>query len=192
MHPDLASKHRCALAEAQAWVTQRLPLGSPADTLRSRELGECLTGYPSEWTFGELKVDEVERLILKRAALLQSSPTPLLKAGRILCSLLARDTGMGEGAPASQGIVDDTYLPPWDTWVATVQTADDLALLSWIPDELSPPIQSAIDISAHCCLDWLDEVVNREHCSDGPYRLSGDISASVRALLAEFLYELRR
>lgn len=86
--------------------------------------------------------------------------------GRILFVLANSDTAMGEGVPASDGIVDDAYLPPWDTWFAVLDLdpATEFSvphiLLAWIPKPLEAQVQAAIDVSATQPIGWLTEVRN--------------------------------
>ncbi len=70
---------------------------------------------------------------------------------------------MGEGTPVSGGVIDDAYLPPWDCWFAllsldpVIEFSTPYLLLAWIPTELVPAVQSAIDVAASEPLAWLSD-----------------------------------
>lgn len=167
MHSDWQA-HRQALAEAQVWVMSRLHLGLPAEVLRSPELGTELLDYPDDWLYTQIRSDQVGALIQKRRRLLTKPLKPLQVKGRILCALDESDTAMGEGVPASGGVIDDTYLPAWDMWFAVLQLTAQAyesrpekhqLLLAWIPDELVLDVQAAIEVAATEPIIWLDNAV---------------------------------
>lgn len=83
--------------------------------------------YPGDWMYCALDCGEVGALIDRRRSLL-ADPTPTSDAGRILCVVGDLDTAMGEGTVESNGIIDDAYLPPWDTWFACVHGGDHTLL----------------------------------------------------------------
>lgn len=155
------NEHRRTLAEAQAWVLARLPLGNPAVALRSSELGAQLTEYPNQWFHRPQNGLEIEKLIALRRQLLQGQEAESLAKGRILCAFAGWDTQMGEGVSASDGVIDDAYLPPWDCWFAVFQLAEyggtGQVLLAWIPDELVANVQNAMEVAATEPIHWLDE-----------------------------------
>lgn len=153
--------HRRALAEAKAWVTPRLPLGEPAANLRSVELGAHLTEYPYGWFHETQNGVEIEKLIAVRHQLMHGPKAESSPQGRILCAFAGWDTQMGEGVPASDGVIDDAYLPPWDTWFAVFPLAEyggrGQVLLAWVPDELVAHVVSAMEVAATEPIHWLDE-----------------------------------
>jgi hypothetical protein len=145
---------RRALAEARSWCTLRLDLARPGGSLRSAALRPA--GYPDEWMYGEIFPDRVDALVADRRRLLPPEP-PARRAGRILCALGGLDTAMGEGAVESRGVIDDCYLPPWDTWFACLRSARHRLLLAWIPDEVELDVQCAIEVAATDPIAWLDD-----------------------------------
>lgn len=177
--------HRRALAEAQAWVMGRLRLGNPAQVLRSEELGACLSGYPEYWFWTETNIAEIAELIRQRHELVSLPNLERKYSGRILCCFYGRDTHMGEGEPASEGIIDYAYLPPWDTWFAVL---DDLTethiLLAWIPEQLTELVENAISASATESISWLDEVVS------GMWPIMGTPFESTRVNLTQVYAEI--
>lgn len=140
--------------DGHPFVTYEVPL---KHCLRSPELRP--EGYPDDWAYIELNPQEIEALIQKRSRLLQATGEPAAK-GRIVCAGEHWDTHMGEGVPASKGLIDDIYLPPWDTWFAYLpgEQPFDGVLLCWIPDVLVDQVQAAIDVGATEPLIWLDNV----------------------------------
>lgn len=150
--------------ETRSWMSPRLTAGNPAETLRSADLGACLEDYPSAWLYSELNANQIGQLIARRSALVVNQPAGLESQGRILFVLANCDLAMGEGVPASDGIIDDTYFPPWDTWFAVLELDPALEfsvphiLLAWIPEALAVQVQNAIDVAASAHLGWLDEL----------------------------------
>lgn len=86
---------------------------------------------------------------------LLADPTPPSNLGRILCVVGDQDAAMGEGTVESNGVIDDAYLPPWDTWFACVQAGDHRLLLAWIPASLVNAVQAAIQVAATEPIAWL-------------------------------------
>jgi hypothetical protein len=108
------------------------------------------------------------------------SPLPTGGAGRILSALAGLDTAMGEGAAESRGVIDECYLPPWDAWFACLRPASHRLLLAWIPAELEPDVQAAIDIAATDPIAWLDG----PHRASEEWRDVGELLAEAQAMLA--------
>ena len=152
--------HRQALAEAQAWCALKLDAAQPATSLRSEALRPA--GYPEEWMYTVFHPDTFETVIQARRRLLLTHITSR-HSGRILCVFGDSDTAMGEGNPVSDGVIDDAYLPPWDTWFALltldpkIEFSTPHLLLAWIPLELTHKVQRAIDVAASEPLAWLSD-----------------------------------
>ncbi|MFC5599180.1 hypothetical protein [Deinococcus cellulosilyticus] len=107
--------------------------------------------------------DAIVRLIEKRHHLLPLSEHGLIR-GRILCVGEETDTAMGEGVPASDGLIDNNYLPPWDSWFAYLAGNEPSSgiLLAWIPEPLEHKVQAALEVAATQPLIWLDQI-NQPH-----------------------------
>jgi hypothetical protein len=170
-------EHRRALTEARNWCSQRLDLSHPADSLRSPALRPA--GYPDQWLYGEIFAERVDALVADRRQMLPS-PLPTGGAGRILCALAGLDTAMGEGAAESRAVIDECYLPPWDGWLACLRSASHRLLLAWIPAELEPDVQAAIDVAATDPIAWLDG----PHPASEEWRAVGELLAEAQAMLA--------
>lgn len=128
-----------------------------SSVLRSEALQ--LNGVYESWCCWDWDVQDIENLIQKRHELLPEH-TPPLTNGRILCVGEDLDTFMGEGVPASYGVIDEYYMPPWDTWFACLQDPEgkEKVLLAWIPHPLIELVQSALEIAATQPLMWLDSL----------------------------------
>lgn len=187
MTPDW-TQHLRALAEAQTWATIRLDIAKPAESLRSTELGACLTDYPDGWFYNPQNLQEIPNLILKRRELLAEIVAfAQAPAGRILCAFYGWDTQMGEGVAVSDGVIDDTYLPPWDTWfavfpLAEVNSTEQYVLLAWIPDMLMHLVQEAMEVAATQPIAWLSDAVGGQWPVQSPGYLA-DIPNETRAIL---------
>ncbi|AFZ69352.1 hypothetical protein Deipe_3943 (plasmid) [Deinococcus peraridilitoris DSM 19664] len=131
-----------ALWQTHAWCTSRLDGAPTTLTLRAPELRPPES--PEAWRYGELHPEWIAGLVKRRAALLARQQVPFdLLPGRILGVLSHADMDIGEGAPASNGVIDNIYLPPWDTWFAFVSFDTTGMLLAWIPAPLEALVESA-------------------------------------------------
>jgi hypothetical protein len=144
--------HARALEEARRWCSVRVDARWPSSSLRSPLLRP--TGYPDEWMYGELFADRVGMLIARRRERIADATTGE-GDGAIACVLGRLDTAMGEGRVESRGVIDDCYLPPWDTWFACVELGEQSLLLAWIPSVFAADVQAAIDVAATDPLAWL-------------------------------------
>lgn len=146
---------RTLLAQTQAWVTRRVDPSNPEHCLRTETLRP--ESYPTPWVTGEHLSSWAESVAERRAQLLIGAENVgAHRGGRILCVLQEADTLMGEGVPASRGVIDDYYLPPWDTWVAFLPFDPQGVLLAWIPSELVKDVEQARLVAATEPIAWLD------------------------------------
>jgi len=112
----------------------------------------------------------IDQLIAKRAKLLgDTAQEDIAPPGRILAVLQDADTYMGEGEPASQGVIDEIYMPPWDTWFAYLPLGRTGVLLAWIPSLFEPLVEGARVVAASEPLAWLDAIPTEplSYCGDG-------------------------
>jgi hypothetical protein len=80
----------------------------------------------------------------------------LLAAGRLL--VWQRDDTIDDGAGEAEtgGYLDESDMPPWDTWVAYVDVEScSPYLVSWVPRQFLACIGRAIDCNAYGALYWL-------------------------------------
>ncbi len=166
--PEDWKAHRQALVEAQAWCALRLDVAAPATSLRSAALRPV--SYPDHWEYGTMVPGEVMDVIERRRTVLGPIAEPP-SSGRILCILDQTDTQMTEGVPASDGVIDESYLPPWDGWFAMLplHSENHLLLLAWIPAPLAERVQQAAEVSATTTITWLDEGFPPSWAEEGPH-----------------------
>lgn len=160
--------HLLALRQAQRWCHERADLRFPSQSLRSAVLQP--PEYPGAWSYIQLYPAWIEQLIARRAELLATTPhDDAVPPGRILAVLQDADTYMGEGAPVSQGVIDEIYLPPWDTWFAYLPLERSGVLLAWIPSLFEPLVEVARVVAATEPLAWLDDIPTEplSSCGDG-------------------------
>ncbi len=104
------------------------------------------------------RVQVVEELVLRRRALLalprHAEPSD---AGRVLTFELDSSFFDRIAASETQGFLDDTDLPPWDTWLAyeDVDVSKGAVLLSWVPPELIDIAQRGIAVHMCDAYAWL-------------------------------------
>jgi hypothetical protein len=80
----------------------------------------------------------------------------IVMTGRVL--VWERDTTVDDGVGEAEtgGFLDDSFMPPWDTWVASVEEASRAGcLLSCIPGVFVERVQRVIDVNAYGALYWL-------------------------------------
>jgi hypothetical protein len=160
--PEDWKAHRQALAEAQAWCALKLDVAEPATSLRSTELKP--DGYPSEWEYGVFNLQATNKVVQRRRQILLTSAASSAQVrGQILCVFGNSDLYMGEGDLPSGGVIDEIYLPPWDSWFALITLDPAIEfnipslLLAWIPAELVQAVQNAIEVAATEPLAWLSD-----------------------------------
>jgi hypothetical protein len=62
----------------------------------------------------------------------------------------------GAGERETSGYLDESDMPPWDTWVAYVDAeACSGYLVSWVPPAFVPAVGRAIAVNAYDALYWL-------------------------------------
>jgi hypothetical protein len=83
----------------------------------------------------------------------------MLEAGRLL--VWERDSTVddGVGQAVTKGYLDESDMPPWDTWVAYVDSEVGPCgyLVSWVPEPFVAPVAQAIKENAYAALYWLRE-----------------------------------
>jgi hypothetical protein len=77
----------------------------------------------------------------------------LLATGRVLCFELLATTHDTIAIEESQGFMDESDVPPIDTWFAL----HDRTLFCFIPNQFEAIVQAAMRIQIIRCYDWLDE-----------------------------------
>jgi hypothetical protein len=166
--PEDWNAHRQALTETQAWCALKLDVAEPATSLRSAALRPA--GYPGRWDYGKMMPGEVANVIERRRTALGPITEPPGQ-GRILCVISQTDTQTTEGAPASDGVIDESCLPPWDVWFAILplQSENHLLLLAWIPAPLVGLVGWAAEISPTQTITWLDEGFPPSWAEEGPH-----------------------
>ena len=81
---------------------------------------------------------------------------PLLATGRLL--VWERDTTVddGVGQAETKGYLDESDMPPWDTWVAYVDPHPEAGyLVSWVPEPFVAAVGRAVEVNAYEALYWL-------------------------------------
>ncbi|WP_027483127.1 hypothetical protein [Deinococcus pimensis] len=178
--------HLLALRQTRRWCHPRADLAQPAASLRSAVLRP--PEYPDAWSCTRLHPAWIEQLVARRAALLpETDHEDAVPAGRVLAVLEDADTHMGEGEPASRGVVDDVYLPPWDTWFAYLPLGRAGVLLAWIPSAFEPLVEAARVVAATEPLAWLDDLPSESPAFSGDRwsEVSAELRRHTRSLEAQ-------
>jgi hypothetical protein len=89
----------------------------------------------------------------------------LVPEGRLL--VRERDTTIDDGAGQAEtrGYLDESDMPPWDTWVTYFEGSPNDrglrnhagCLVSWVPPIFLPAVDSAIRVNAYGALYWLHD-----------------------------------
>ena len=155
--PEFRANLRLELAEVIEWCLPRADPANPRDCLRS----EALRPYP----FGRDRHSTLLGVTLERHQLLPRDPKRRLPErlgeGRLLVWLrdLTIDDGLGEHLTG--GYLDQSDMPPWDTWFVYVDEREDPKLgagylVSWVPRVFLPSLDEAIRCNAYDALFWLE------------------------------------
>lgn len=90
--------------------------------------------------------------------------SPILNSGRILGFIVCSTTHDGVPIENSKGFVDESDVPPVDTWFYLRKVFyygnhhSESVLFCWIPKPFEPLMQAAIDVEILDSYFWLDEV----------------------------------
>jgi hypothetical protein len=162
---------RLILLEAVLWASGRADAVSPVQSLRSAAL--------APYAFSRSRFETVYGVVLSRHLKLEAEgrvrrmggPTDdvveaaslgigdlglLLHAGRLL--VWERDTTIDDGAGEAEtkGYLDESDMPPWDTWLAYVDPGPHAGyLVSWVPAPFIEPVAQAVHVNAYGALYWL-------------------------------------
>jgi hypothetical protein len=167
---------RLVLLEAVMWASARANPSEPARCLRSQALAPYVFNDSRRRTVSGVAVDRHRQLkaegrvlglggqwddLVDVDALGLGDVKPLIATGRLL--VWERDTTIDDGAGQAEtgGYLDESDMPPWDTWVTYVGRRDQGAvagcLVSWVPEPFVEAVGRAIEVNAYGALYWLRE-----------------------------------
>jgi hypothetical protein len=171
---DLARANlRLILLEAVAWTSEHADPDDPAHCLRSPPLAPYIFNDSRYHTVNDvvtarhLELEATGRVpriggrfdaLVEVAALGLADVAPLVSEGLLL--VWERDTTIDDGAGQAEtrGYLDESDMPPWDTWVAYVDgSSHPGCLVSWVPPPFIPAVDNAIQVNAYGALYWLRE-----------------------------------
>jgi hypothetical protein len=162
---------RLILLETVAWTSAHAEPNDPTQCLRSPRLAPYLFNDSRHATVHDvasqrhcqLETEGRVRRIGGRAEDLVDVATigladaaRLTAGGRLL--VWERDTTIDDGAGQAEtrGYLDESDMPPWDTWVAYVDDSEHAGgLISWVPPIFVAAVDSAIRVNAYGALYWL-------------------------------------
>jgi hypothetical protein len=162
---------RLILLEAVLWATNRADPVAPATSLRSSACAPyvfCASRFETVDGVAlsrHLKLEAEGRVhrmggrtddVVEAASLGLGDLQALVHAGRLL--VWERDTTIDDGAGEAEtkGYLDESDMPPWDTWVAYVDPHPHAGyLVSWVPAPFVEPVARAVDVNAYDALYWL-------------------------------------
>jgi hypothetical protein len=171
---------RLILLETVAWVSAHADANDPANCLRSPRLAPYIfndsrydTVHDVVWARhlqleGEGRVTRIRGRsdeLVEVAALGLGSVVPLVAEGRLLVWERDQTVDDGAGQAETRGYLDESDMPPWDTWVAYMEgtrnergVPDHLGcLVSWVPPIFISAVESAVQVNAYGALYWLRE-----------------------------------
>jgi hypothetical protein len=150
-----ADSFRTNLAATITWCRARFAIDRPKESLRSDELCPPIIITASN----ELAPihHAVASVIQRRASILGTSGFDDVKMGGRLLGFYVRQTVFdGVSEIETNGFLDDTNTPPWDTWVCMT----DELLVAWVPPAMVDDVQSAIICNTEGCIAWLTDIDN--------------------------------
>jgi hypothetical protein len=154
---------RLSLFDAVAWCRTRASLADPRNGLRSPTL--------APYAFNESRHETVYDVVARRHRALARTEESSLAGGRLLG--WERDTTIddGVGEAETHGFLDESDMPPWDTWIAYSDGHRAAGLLvSWVPEVFVPSVDAAVRYNAYDALYWLsdsDSIIARALARDG-------------------------
>ena len=99
----------------------------------------------------------VAAVVKRRASTLGSIDIDNIEMdGRLFGCYVRQTLFDGVSKMETNGFIDDTNTPPWDSWIGI---ADEL-LISWIPPAIVDDVQSAIVCNAEECIAWVTDIVD--------------------------------
>ncbi len=161
------SRFICRLRETIAWCAERIKYSNAKAVLRSEALGNELRAAAEEFEPDDLWASRwmIVSVVHRRAQLLQAKARraefPVaggLSGGRLLLHFLDCSNHNGITADETEGFLDNSDTPPWDTWVDIVQAgeSDQEILVAWMPGDFVSLAQRAIDVECIGMLMWAD------------------------------------
>jgi len=165
---------RLVLLEAVLWASTWADAREPVRSLRSASLAPYIFNESRHETVHDVALrrhlqleaqGRVRRIGGRTDDLVDASSIALghvramLEAGRLL--VWERDSTVddGVGQTVTSGYLDESDMPPWDTWVAYVDSEVGRCgyLVSWVPEPFVAPVAQAIKENAYAALYWLRE-----------------------------------
>lgn len=159
---------RLILLEAALWSNIRADLAEPIRSLRSPSLAPYL--------FNESRFETVHDVVTRRHHHLEADGRIQRLGGRVddvvdsrviglddpprdgRLLVWERDTTIDDGAGEAEtaGYLDESDMPPWDTWVAYVDPHPRAGyLVTWVPALFVERVGRAISVNAYGALYWL-------------------------------------
>ncbi len=144
---------RSNLVATVEWCRHRFLAHRPVESLRSDELKPEIMIASTD----DLRIinDVVTRVVERRGSILGTQKcASLVCDGRLFAFLPRVSLFDGVSEDETDGFIDETNTPPWDTWVTM---ADDV-LISWVPSAMIVRVQAAIVCNAEECIAWLSDL----------------------------------
>jgi hypothetical protein len=153
--PDISSSldpFWSSLSVTIVWCLPRIDPANPATCLRSSRTRPRL--------FTTSHLDTVREALHGRYLSPKPAQTRDLRGGRLLVYFPDQELADGAAEAESQGFLDVNNAPPWDTWIAFIQTpgdANDSHLISWVPREFIALVDAGIRVNPEECIAWLED-----------------------------------
>jgi hypothetical protein len=156
------NENRRRLQEATCWCLARHPIRDPRRDLRTPDLKPSIDEWP---TFAELDA-AVTLLASRRRGSLGGRVDAEDRGGRVLVCEFNSSITSGESEEVTNGFLDVSDRPPWDTWMFCTQrktkgstSSDDPLdlLVSWVPSSLVASVERGISVNPYDCIHWAAE-----------------------------------
>ena len=159
------------LMETALWGSRKADLANPKACLRSESFRPYLFNDNRYQTiddvvhkrhFALVETGDIQDFATEEMSDVRKLMPPSLGGGRLLVweRDLTIDDGLGESV--TNGYLDVSDMPPWDTWVTYVSADDDAGaqvgyLVSWVPPVFLASVGEAVLGNAYDALFWLDD-----------------------------------
>ena len=148
-----------ALVETKQWCIPRINRSNSENSLRSELLGKIVEKFEHFEDFMSFWPQnyEIDSVAEARRIALSSCIINFLNTnnGRLLLCFPDWSNHNGLSQEASEEYLDEHDIPPWDTWLGSVNTGrSEFLLLAWVPDEFIDLVQAGIEAECVGMLYW--------------------------------------
>jgi hypothetical protein len=147
------------LVETKQWCIPRINRSNPGYSLRSELLGKIIEKFEHFTDFEDYwpRHNEIDIVAAARQNALLKNEINFHNTnnGRLLLCFPDWSNNNALSQAESEEYLDEHDVPPWDTWLGSVNTGrTGFLLLAWVPDEFIDLVQAGIEAECVGMLYW--------------------------------------